>query len=675
MPISGGGNTSSKVTKDINSIQDTLQTIVIRGTATDGLNGFLEDTTKAWQVDQFAGKTIRLEIDNIIYYPVIISNTSTVIYFTPIELPTGASITLGAGGETEGQVTISLIGDLIGTAGNDYYIEIVNGNTDTGFDYITLDNNNKKFIITVDTNALGETRELMSGSMSVIIADNSEVAAVLEAGTTFDPGLIPLTTTPIQFTGGDDGIYVSDGDTYEIAYSVTLENLEGTKISYSDIVNDDTTGGEAVPASAEIVKAHGTSIIELSARNTYAISKLPVYLDRFKFRTSETVQLQKPLVGIELLDVTPSYCLAAPYGIGSQKLLQVNPYTLEQELLIETTVSNPDANPYWSRGKILPYYSTGYDYILLYAENHKAMYIATTNPSDTVTKLKAPTKLSADLKLPWLKNTGITYKPNATTGCITGSTTPIIYGEYILDTHPDYATTTTVRAMCSINKGSTFEAALTLNSRSHPTNPQIYHFHSPHFDPYNDGHVYIGTGDLPRECFIYRSTNNGSPGSFVAINDPLFSGNKQTIHRTTNMYFTADYIYWGVDGYITEDGIGTAWVRADRNLSGDHLNIEVLANLGNYVRVLAKTIYGLFVFTENRPAYSDSAFIWFIPYDDMAHPQLISLDNYNYGSQMHHEAIGDRLFFGGGAALSIGNVQTDCKFLVATISKSLRAIP
>ena len=69
-----------------------------------------------------------------------------------------------------------------------------------------MDSINKKFIVTVDTNALGETREFMSGSMSVIIGDNSEVNAILEVEDEFYPGLIPTTTEPLFFTGGDNDI-------------------------------------------------------------------------------------------------------------------------------------------------------------------------------------------------------------------------------------------------------------------------------------------------------------------------------------------------------------------------------------------------------------------------------------------------------------------------------------
>ena len=46
-------------------------------------------------------------------------------------------------------------------------------------------------------------------------------------------------------------------------------DLFAAKVNTADIVNDDTTGGATVPASAEIVKAHGTSISELAQKSDY----------------------------------------------------------------------------------------------------------------------------------------------------------------------------------------------------------------------------------------------------------------------------------------------------------------------------------------------------------------------------------------------------------------------
>jgi hypothetical protein len=220
--------TYSKLNKfqdTLNSINDILQTNVIRGTATDGMNGFLEDTTKEWTENEHSGRTIQIEINDTYFYPTITSNTSNKVYFNPIQPPTNATVTLGSGIESEGQIELTLIDTLYGNAGNDYSIEIVNGNTDTGMDYITLNSESKLFTIIVDTNGLGEIRPLMAGNIAGAIRDNPEVAAVMTAQLDFTAGNIPLTVEPVEFSGGDDGVKISAGDKYEIAYRLVLENI------------------------------------------------------------------------------------------------------------------------------------------------------------------------------------------------------------------------------------------------------------------------------------------------------------------------------------------------------------------------------------------------------------------------------------------------------------------
>jgi hypothetical protein len=208
------------------SLLNMLDIVIIRGTATDGLNGFLEDTTKTWIEDAFIGKTIKITIGETDYYPVITTNTANKVYFNPIQPPTNAVAVLGSGEEGEGQIEMTLIGDLFGEVGNDYSIEVVNGNTDTGTDSIALDSVNKVFTITVDTDGSGNPRDLMAGNIAGAITANPEVAAVLQSQEPdFTPGNIPVTVEPVPFTGGDDGTPVSAGDVYEIAYSTVIDTM------------------------------------------------------------------------------------------------------------------------------------------------------------------------------------------------------------------------------------------------------------------------------------------------------------------------------------------------------------------------------------------------------------------------------------------------------------------
>jgi hypothetical protein len=213
---------------NVSSLSDVLDLVIIRGAATDGLNGFLEDTNKTWIPDAYIGKTIKITIGETDYYPVITTNSANKVYFNAFDPPTNAVATLGSGEEGEGQIEMTLIGDLIGEAGNDYSIEVVNGNTNTGTDTIALDGVNKLFTITVDTDGSGNPRDLMAGNIAGAITANAEVAAVLQSQEPdFTAGNIPVTIEPIPFAGGDDGTPVGVGDIYEIAYSTVLDTIIG----------------------------------------------------------------------------------------------------------------------------------------------------------------------------------------------------------------------------------------------------------------------------------------------------------------------------------------------------------------------------------------------------------------------------------------------------------------
>lgn len=223
--------------EELNSLYNILLTDIIRGTATDGMNGFLEDITKTWSENEFVGKELMLEIVDVIYPVTITSNTATKLYFDPIMPPTSATVTLGSGEGSEGQVEISLIGDLSGDVGNGYSVEVVAGTGNTGMDYVTLDEETKVFTILVDSNGQGEPRTLMAGSISVAITEHSTLSGVISTNEDFVAGNIPFTESPILFTGGDDGIRVSEGDTYEIAYSLVLDVLK-EKANYITAISD-----------------------------------------------------------------------------------------------------------------------------------------------------------------------------------------------------------------------------------------------------------------------------------------------------------------------------------------------------------------------------------------------------------------------------------------------------
>lgn len=353
----------------------------------------------------------------------------------------------------------------------------------------------------------------------------------------------------------------------------------------------------------------------------YAISEIPINFDNVKFQSPMAI-----LSRFELFD-TCHFALGQPYL--NSKLYKVALDSLEMSLLCDTGLSNP----YFRCAKLLPRYGWEYDWVIAWAYNLGKVYRLSTN-GDVVTGLP-------NQKWGWLNNTGFDWVPSAAGY----ADTTWIYAEYILDSYTGYGTVNTLNVWRSIDAGATWTSVFTKNTRNH-ADPEIYHFHVVRRDPYNAGHWYISSGDLPDECFVWRSTDDGL--TWTDVSDLAYTDERQKIHRTTNMYFTEDYIYWGVDDYITTDGMGSAWVRASRNLGkGNRLQITHLFNLQNWVISLTQTPYGLVAFTENRPTDTANGLIWLIPYDDMNNPMLIGkTPGCAYGTLVSNVAYGGRIFLG-----------------------------
>jgi hypothetical protein len=302
-------------------------------------------------------------------------------------------------------------------------------------------------------------------------------------------------------------------------------------------------------------------------------------------------------------------------------------YPLEQTKLFTSALTNPG----WLCAKLMPVYGYEYDWMIAYADNLKKVYRFSTN-GVVATELTGKT-------LGWLRNTGFDWTPDGS-GYANGTW---IYAEYILDSYSNYATTTTLKVWRSTDLGVTWTEVFSKNGRNHAT-PEIYHFHLVKRDPFNAGHWYLSSGDHQEECFIWRSTDDGL--TWEDVSDLTFSGEKQKIHRTTNMYFTENYIYWGLDDSISADGLGSAWVKASRNLgAGNRLIITPIANLQNWVRNLTQTPYGLIAMTEMRPTDTSNGLIWLIPYNDLEHPILIGkTPGCAYGNQFNDYSYGSRIF-------------------------------
>ena len=364
------------------------------------------------------------------------------------------------------------------------------------------------------------------------------------------------------------------------------------------------------------IQAAEADTINGKTEQGYAISTIPVYGPKANSDGN-------PFPSVEILDLW-DYGLVSAY-CGDQ-LYRLNPASLELEKMM-VLKNGTGKMPNWYCGKIIPRYTPEYDYLLLWDQHTKKMYHAATDGTYV--------KSFEEQKLGWLRNTGIDMDIGS--NVVHGT---IIYAEYYLEGFN--VDTDTVKVWRSTDQGRTWTAVFSQNCRQSESS-EIYHFLFVRRDPYNEGHWYLGSGDTPDESNIWRSVDDGL--TWTKINDPLFSGELQSVHRTCNLYFTEDYIYWGTDDSVTAYGTGHGgkWCRSPRNIETNQLSVEVLAELGDWVRITQETPYGVFLATEKR--FEDKAYVWMAPYEDLEHPRLVARTDYGFGSQISNASYGSRLFF------------------------------
>ena len=121
----------------------------------------------------------------------------------------------------------------------------------------------------------------------------------------------------------------------------------------------------------------------------------------------------------------------------------------------------------------------------------------------------------------------------------------------------------------------------------------IKHFHTVQPDPFFPGHWYLSSGDRSEECRVWKSADDGL--SWIEVTDPDPDGTSlQSVHRYTSIHFDESSLYWGTDDIM--DG-KAKFVRAAKT---EPLQVEVLADLGNLVRSLISTPYGLIFISEQK---------------------------------------------------------------------------
>jgi hypothetical protein len=189
----------------------------VSGVVTFGGTNYLTDNSANFDQDLLVGKLLTVEVDGIIYRREIISCEGRSLGFNDLVAPVDASVTLGSGEGAEGQITISCKADLGGAIGNDYSIQILQGTGTSGDNLISLDEETKVLTITVDLNALGETRVIGAGDLQSLINNTNGISDKFLASDTLTAGNLPIGGDPVPFLGGDNGVYLSPGDTYIIA--------------------------------------------------------------------------------------------------------------------------------------------------------------------------------------------------------------------------------------------------------------------------------------------------------------------------------------------------------------------------------------------------------------------------------------------------------------------------
>lgn len=400
-----------------------------------------------------------------------------------------------------------------------------------------------------------------------------------------------------------------------------LVDKKGNRVEVTD-----AAARAAAAANSESIAKNVEDINQLNEENAelkkqcYALTEMPLFLGRLQEKNN-------PYIPVEILDFD-GYGLCVQYSTR-KGLYSLDPASLTLTKLCDLVYSSE--TPGWYCAKILPTWGDAEkDKLILWDRTNKAVYTGVTG--GTVTN-KFPSQ-----QLGWLRNQGIDTTINSQ-GYTDGTT---IYAEYYL---PDFGVDVdTVHVYRSTDNGNTWTSVFEQKCRHNTEGGEVFHFHFVRQDPYNPGHWYLGSGDQDEECNMWRSVDDGL--TWTKINDPRYTGGLQPIHRTCDLFFTEDFIYWGTDDHMEElEGFKDAvWCKSPRNLETNQLEIEVLADLNDQVRLTVQTPYGVLLATE-KASYAENSWIWLAPYDDLDHPVLICKHYSSFGNQVQRQSYGSRFFY------------------------------
>ena len=229
----------NEIKESVNFLYDGVGYLVLSGEATGGTNESVVDSTQTWTVDKFKDKNINLKTSVGDFERVVLSNTATEIFFTTIDTNTDAEVIIGSGVNPEGQVTINAIGLISGEAGNDWEIHLEADDQDTATDYVDVDTVNKIIKITVDTDGVGNPRNLMAGNLQTLINIDVTASQYFYVEDGFTAGNLPYgakgTPDIHSFSGGIDGDSIIAGDEYFViissAYDQSLNTTDNVEFA------------------------------------------------------------------------------------------------------------------------------------------------------------------------------------------------------------------------------------------------------------------------------------------------------------------------------------------------------------------------------------------------------------------------------------------------------------
>jgi len=242
------------------------------GIATGGSKTTIADTSKNFETNMFAGNVARVTISGVDYYRTVASNTATIL--TIATLP-GAAASAIVGTLDTAEVTVVYVNE--GVAGNSITAEVVAAPGDN-------DNLSASFTDNVLTVYLGKTAGELDDTKNTatLVAVKIDELAEFTATMTGSDGVVPVTVTPVEFSGGVAVVSASSGSVYQIMRknviadgggSITVDQSIHDNFNANanlQVGNADVAAGNPIPAvltALPVDAATETTLAELEDKD------------------------------------------------------------------------------------------------------------------------------------------------------------------------------------------------------------------------------------------------------------------------------------------------------------------------------------------------------------------------------------------------------------------------